>query len=52
MEVRLKIGRYAGEIQDVAPDVAKRLIESGQATDPRSENGSAPKPAKKKKGSR
>lgn len=48
MEVRLKIGRYAGEVKDFAPDIAKGLIDCGAATDARTENGSAPKPAKKK----
>lgn len=37
MEVRLRIGRYAGEIKDVAPDVAKQMIADGRATDPRFE---------------
>lgn len=38
MELRLKIGRYAGEIRDVAPDVAHQMIADGRATDPRFES--------------
>lgn len=34
MYVRMKIGRYAGEIQDVRPDVARDLISSGRGEDP------------------
>jgi hypothetical protein len=35
MEVLMKIGRYAGELRDLRPDVAKQLIERGSAEDPR-----------------
>jgi hypothetical protein len=45
MEVRLKIGRYAGEIKDVEPVIANEMIADGRATDPRFE--SAPKKTKK-----
>jgi hypothetical protein len=35
MEVRLKIGRYDGEIKDLAPEVAKQMIADDRAEDPR-----------------
>jgi hypothetical protein len=37
MEVRLNIGRYAGDIRDVEPEAARALIAAGNATDPRFE---------------
>lgn len=43
MELRLKIGRYAGEIKDVAPEIARQLLDDGNATDPRFE-GEVPPP--------
>lgn len=43
MELRLKIGRYAGEIKDVAPEIARQLLDDGNATDPRFE-GEVPSP--------
>ena len=35
MEVRLQIGRYAGELRDVEPEAAREMIADGRATDPR-----------------
>jgi endonuclease YncB( thermonuclease family) len=42
MEVRLKIGRYAGDVRDIRADVARALIANGSATDIRSETGALP----------
>jgi hypothetical protein len=41
MQVRLKTGRYAGELQDVRPDCARQMIADGRASDPRLEGGFA-----------
>lgn len=35
MQVLLKVGRYAGELQDVRPDCARQMIADGRAADPR-----------------
>lgn len=35
MEVRLKFGRYEGEVRDVAAHIALELIADGRAEDPR-----------------
>jgi hypothetical protein len=43
LEIRLKIGRYAGEIKDVEAVIAHQLIDDGRATDPRFE-GELPAP--------
>jgi hypothetical protein len=45
MELRLKIGRYAGEIKDIAPGVAQQMIKDGNATDPRFEGELPAQPA-------
>lgn len=37
MLVELRIGRYAGEVRNMAPHVARELIASGRALDVRSE---------------
>lgn len=37
MLVELSIGRYAGEIRNMAPHVARQLIASGRGRDVRSE---------------
>jgi hypothetical protein len=34
MFIKMKIGRYAGEIIDVQANCARRLLDSGQAEDP------------------
>lgn len=34
MEVRMKSGRYAGELRDVRPDCARQMIADGRAEDP------------------
>jgi hypothetical protein len=38
MEIRMKIGRYAGQIRDIRNDVARALLAKGAATDPQREN--------------
>lgn len=38
MELRLKIGRYAGEIRDFEPADARQMIADGRAADPRFED--------------
>ncbi len=37
MLVKQLIGRYAGEVRDMAPHVARQLIDSGRALDVRNE---------------
>lgn len=37
MLVELRIGRYAGEVRNMAPHVARQLIASGRGLDVRSE---------------
>lgn len=37
MQILLKTGRYAGELQDVRPDCARLMIADGRAADPRIE---------------
>ena len=37
MLVELRIGRYAGEVRNMAPHVARQLIDSGRGRDVRSE---------------
>lgn len=52
MDVRLKIGRYAGELRDIPAPEAKQMIEDGRAVDPRLESlreDEDPKPKKKKR---
>lgn len=34
MYLRIKIGRYAGEIREFAPTVARDLLDSGRAENP------------------
>jgi hypothetical protein len=34
MIVRMLIGRYAGEIRDIAPGAARAMLEAGRAEDP------------------
>ncbi len=42
MQVRLKIGRRAGEIVEAAPDAARAMIADGRATDMRDEINQLP----------
>ena len=56
MDVRLKIGRYAGEIRDIPATEAKLMLADGRAEDPYAElieeapaaSAPAPKPKKKR----
>jgi hypothetical protein len=41
MQVRLKIGRRAGEVAEVAHDAARAMIADGRATDMRAEVNAA-----------
>lgn len=45
MDIRLKIGRYAGEIRDFPADVARRMIDDDLAMDPRFEGELPAQPA-------
>ena len=49
MLVTMGIGRYAGEVRDVAPHVARNLIKQGRATDIRMEGAARPKQGKRKR---
>ncbi len=48
MLVTMEIGRYAGEVRDMAPHVARNLIDMGRATDIRME-GPKRKPRNRKR---
>jgi hypothetical protein len=37
VEVRIKTGWKAGELQDVSPEAARAMLADGRATDPRDE---------------